>query len=144
MYKRQGPEGGQFSIFFAPGVPFDLEHWFTPAPLDTDPYEIISQSKASVAFRRDFSLTNFTGTKFNLRLEREVRLLNGEQIWKGLGIDAVDEMCIRDSRRTPWDSSGCRLYQVGGAARTDTDSIFRESEKHLQQSSRSYWRSVDG
>ena len=37
-----GPEGGQFSIFFAPGVPFDLEHWFTPAPLDTDPYEIVS------------------------------------------------------------------------------------------------------
>ena len=26
-----GPEGGQFSIFFAKGVPFDLEHWFTPA-----------------------------------------------------------------------------------------------------------------
>ncbi len=25
-----GPEGGQFSIFFAKGVPFDLEHWFTP------------------------------------------------------------------------------------------------------------------
>ena len=85
-----GPEGGQFSIFFAPGVPFDLEHWFTPAPLDTDPYEIVGQSKASVAFQHDFSLTNFTGTKFELRLEREVSLLNGEQIWKGLGIDAVD------------------------------------------------------
>ena len=85
-----GPEGGQFSIFFAPGVPFDLEHWFTPAPLDTDPYEIVSQSKSSVAFRHDFLLTNYLGKKFELRLEREVSLLNGEQIWKGLGIDAVD------------------------------------------------------
>jgi hypothetical protein len=85
-----GPEGGQFSIFFAPGVPFDLEYWFTPAPLDTDPYEIVGQSKSSVAFRHDFSLTNYTGSKFELRLEREVRLLNCEQIWKGLGIDAVD------------------------------------------------------
>ena len=30
-----GPEGGQFSIFFAHGAPFDLEHWFTPAAIDT-------------------------------------------------------------------------------------------------------------
>jgi hypothetical protein len=31
-----GPEGGQFSIFFKNGVPFDLEHWFTPAQIDTE------------------------------------------------------------------------------------------------------------
>ena len=31
-----GPEGGQFSIFFAKGAAFDLEHWFTPPPIDTD------------------------------------------------------------------------------------------------------------
>ena len=37
-----GPEGGQFGIFFAPGVPFDLEHWQTPAAIDSDPYEIVS------------------------------------------------------------------------------------------------------
>src|SRR5204863_363442 len=26
-----GPEGGQFSVFFKKGDPFDLEHWQTPA-----------------------------------------------------------------------------------------------------------------
>src|SRR5258708_7363161 len=30
-----GPEGGQFSIFFAQGATFDLAHWFTPASIDT-------------------------------------------------------------------------------------------------------------
>src|SRR6185312_6286628 len=29
-----GPEGGQFSLFFAPGAPQDLAHWQTPAPID--------------------------------------------------------------------------------------------------------------
>ena len=85
-----GPEGGQFSIFFAPGVPFDLEHWFTPAPLDTEAFEIVSQSKTSISFRRDFALTNFSGTKFEVRIDREVRLLTSDKVWSGLGIDAVD------------------------------------------------------
>jgi hypothetical protein len=85
-----GPEGGQFSIFFAPGVPFDLEHWFTPAPLDTEAFDLVSQSKTSAAFRKDFSLTNFSGTKFEVRIDREVRLLSADKVWSGLGIEAVD------------------------------------------------------
>jgi hypothetical protein len=85
-----GPEGGQFSIFFAPGVPFDLEHWFTPAPLDTEAFDLVSQSKTSAAFRKDFSLTNFSGTKFEVRIDREVRLLSSDKVWSGLGIEAVD------------------------------------------------------
>jgi hypothetical protein len=89
-----GPEGGQFSIFFAPGVPFDLEHWFTPAPLDTEAFEVVSQSKTAAAFRRDFSLTNFSGTKFEVRIDREVRLLSADKVWSYLGIDAVDGVKI--------------------------------------------------
>ena len=40
-----GPEGGQFSIFFKPGDPFDLEHWFTPASIDTEPFDLISSDE---------------------------------------------------------------------------------------------------
>src|SRR5512136_2409111 len=29
-----GPEGGQFSIFFKKGAAFDLDHWFTPPPIN--------------------------------------------------------------------------------------------------------------
>jgi hypothetical protein len=85
-----GPEGGQYSIFFAPGVPFDFDHWFTPAPIDTEPFDIVGQSKNSVTFRKAFSLTNFSGTKFELQIDREVRLLSGEQIWSGLNVKALD------------------------------------------------------
>ena len=85
-----GPEGGQFSIFFAPGVPFDLDHWYTPAPIDTEPFEIVKRDAASITFRRAFQLTNFSAANFHIQLEREVRLLSSERIWQELGIAATD------------------------------------------------------
>jgi hypothetical protein len=35
-----GPEGGQFSIFFRQGVPFEFENWQTPAPIDWGSWEV--------------------------------------------------------------------------------------------------------
>jgi hypothetical protein len=84
-----GPEGGQFSVFFAPGAPFDLDHWYTPAPLDTEPFNVVSQTKTSVTFRKDFSLTNYSGTKFEVQIDREVRLLSDAEVWRDLRVSAV-------------------------------------------------------
>lgn len=75
-----GPEGGQYSIFFAPGVPFDLDHWFTPPCLDTEPFEVVSREQDRVVCRCAVSLTNFSGTRFDLELGREVRLLDGSDL----------------------------------------------------------------
>lgn len=77
-----GPEGGQFSIFFAPGVPFDLDHWYTPAPIDTEPFDIVRKSESSVSFRKAFQLTNYSGSKFDVQIDREVRLLPANEIWR--------------------------------------------------------------
>jgi hypothetical protein len=81
-----GPEGGQFSIFFAANAPFDLEHWYTPTPVDTEPFEVVSQTKTSVSLSKEFTLTNYSGTKFDVRVDREVRLLPAEQIWRDLHV----------------------------------------------------------
>src|SRR5687768_6033931 len=40
-----GPEGGQFSIYFAKGAPFEPAHWFVPAAFDTRPFRTVSQAK---------------------------------------------------------------------------------------------------
>src|SRR4029077_8808798 len=53
-----GPEGGQFSIYFAKGAPFDLEHWFVPAAFDTQPFEVAERRGNHVALRSTFDLTN--------------------------------------------------------------------------------------
>ena len=81
-----GPEGGPFSLFFAKGTPFEFEHWFTPAALDTEPFKVISEGGSKARFRQGFALTNRLGTTFNLQVDREVRLLNTTQAWKELGV----------------------------------------------------------
>ncbi len=81
-----GPEGGQFSVFFAPHQPFDLAHWFTPTALDTEPFEVISQSQAAVEFRKKFNLINYSGTKFSVQIDRKVCLLSRKEIWKYLNL----------------------------------------------------------
>ena len=87
-----GPEGGQFSIFFAKGVPFDLEHWFTPAPLDTEPFQLVRQADDHADFHRAFALTNYSGTEFQVAVDRTVKLLQPEGAWRYLGVRAVKDV----------------------------------------------------
>ena len=81
-----GPEGGQFSVFFKKGVPFDLEHWFTPAPIDTEPFELVSKTTNRIILKKDMQLQNYSDTIFNLRVDREVRILEKDEASKALGI----------------------------------------------------------
>jgi hypothetical protein len=85
-----GPEGGQFSIFFAKGSPFELAHWFTPAPIDTEPFELVKQSRSDAQFRRSFSLTNYSGTRFEVAVDRTIRLLGNRNAWQQLGIEPAE------------------------------------------------------
>ena len=81
-----GPEGGQFSVFFKHGVPFDLEHWFTPSPVDTEPFELVSKSKNCAILKKDMQLENYSRTVFNLRVDREVRILGQGEAVTVMGI----------------------------------------------------------
>jgi hypothetical protein len=80
-----GPEGGQFSIFFKNAVPFDLEHWFTPAPIDTEPFELVLAHKNRTILKKDMQLENYSRTVFNLRVDREVRVLGRDEAVGNLG-----------------------------------------------------------
>jgi hypothetical protein len=81
-----GPEGGQFSVFFKNGVPFDLEHWFTPAPVDTEPFELVSKSKDHATLKKDMQFENYSRTVFDLRVDREVRILGKDEAVEFLGV----------------------------------------------------------
>lgn len=87
-----GPEGGQFSVFFKNGVPFDLEHWFTPAPIDTEPFELVSKSKDRAVLKKNMQLENYSGTVFDLRVDREVRILGQDEAVEDLGITSADKV----------------------------------------------------
>ncbi len=105
-----GPEGGQFSIFFAPGTTFDLAHWFTPAALDTEPFEVVTQTSDRVVCRRALDLTNYSGTRLQLEATREVRLLDAAAALKAndltlpAGVSAVAFESVNTVKNTGRDA----------------------------------------
>jgi hypothetical protein len=80
-----GPEGGQYSIFFKKGDEFVYDKWQTPAFLDTDPYAITEQSDTSVTFSHEVEIENYSGTKFELEINRRVSLMSNDQFIKRTG-----------------------------------------------------------
>jgi len=102
-----GPEGGQFSIFFAKDAPFDLEHWQTPACIDTEPFLLVSKSETEASFTHTTTLTNFSGTTFKLKIDRTIRLGGHEPLIDAAGgrvkmVDYVSENTITNMGESPW------------------------------------------
>ncbi len=75
-----GPEGGQYSIYFENDKPFEFENWYVPAVIDTEAFEVKKRSSNSVVFQKEMNLVNYSGTKFNLDVQRNVKLLSNKQI----------------------------------------------------------------
>jgi hypothetical protein len=89
-----GPEGGQFSIFFTKGKSFIYEDWQTPAFLDTSPFDLISATDTSTLFASEISTENYSGTKFKLKIEREITLLSEKEIISQTSIDVKGLKCV--------------------------------------------------
>jgi hypothetical protein len=84
-----GPEGGQFSIFFPPGAKFDFAQWQTPAVIDTAAFEVVGSSAEKASFRHEATLTNYAGTDFQIRIERDVQLLSDAAIRQALDLGSA-------------------------------------------------------
>jgi len=82
-----GPEGGQFAIYFAKGAAFDFKHWQVPAVIDTERFEVVSQNGSSAKFQHKAKLTNWSGTEFDIQIDRTVRLLGSEEAKSKLGVE---------------------------------------------------------
>lgn len=87
-----GPEGGQFSVFFKNGAAFNLENWFTPAPVDTEPWELVSSAADFAVLKKEMVLENYAGTQFKLLVDRTVSLLTQEEATELLQINLSPEM----------------------------------------------------
>ena len=85
-----GPEGGQFGLYFEPGSRFEFSDWRTPAVIDTEPFELVQQSKTSATFKRDCELTNYSGTRFTMGIERTVRILDAATVATVIDFDVSD------------------------------------------------------
>jgi len=111
-----GPEGGQFALYFAPGVKFDLDHWQVPAAFDWDVWDVSSRSSSEVRFRKHMSLVNYSRTTLYVDVDRIVRVLDPDVAQKALAISAgasvrmvafESENTVSNAGRGPWtEASG--------------------------------------
>lgn len=81
-----GPEGGPFSIYFAPGTEQSFENWNVPKELDTTPFEVIEKSNTKVSFQKDFDLTNASGTNLQIGVNRTIQLLTQHEVETALKV----------------------------------------------------------
>jgi len=87
-----GPEGGQFALYFAPGVPFDLDHWQVPLVIDTEPFELVSKTADTAVFAKTCTLQNYSKTKFDIKIDRTIRLLSKNAAAEKLKINLPDSV----------------------------------------------------
>lgn len=80
-----GPEGGQFSIYFAPGDTFNIAKWQVPKAIDSLPYKLNSRSSSQAMFSAEATLKNYSNASFTLLIERRVRLLRPPETESVLG-----------------------------------------------------------
>src|SRR5580658_3658894 len=71
-----GPEGGRFSLFFPPGAKMEFANWKTPAPFDSEPWDVVGHTDQSVDLRKDMQLVNYAGTHLSLSIDRQITILS--------------------------------------------------------------------
>ena len=107
-----GPEGGQYALFFKPGVSFDFNNWKTPAAIDTDSYEVVAQQEDSVSVHHVCDFRNHSGTHFLVGIDRTVSMLQendlevvlGQKVPQGLEfVGYKSENRITNRGKEPWD-----------------------------------------
>ena len=57
-------------------MPYVFENWFTPALIDTEPFDVVSSDAGRIEFAKDASLLNRTGTDLQMGIRRTVELLD--------------------------------------------------------------------
>ena len=87
-----GPEGGQYSIYFKKGDSFNIARWQVPAIIDTIGYEVSWANKSAATFTAKAKLTNYSGTNFDITINREISLLAKSELAKRLGIGITDSV----------------------------------------------------
>jgi hypothetical protein len=87
-----GPEGGQYSLYFPPDSAFGFSSWQVPEALNEGAWTIREQSDTSATFTRSMHLVNYSGTRFEMQVERTVRLLSWDEAADHMHIEIPEEL----------------------------------------------------
>jgi hypothetical protein len=87
-----GPEGGQFSFYFKQGSLFNYEHWLVPKEIDTEPFNLVKSGSDYAQFERVMHINNYSGFTFDMKLSRNIKLLDKDKAGNELGISLPDNV----------------------------------------------------
>jgi hypothetical protein len=82
-----GPEGGKFSLFFKPGTKMEFANWHTPAAIDNESWDLVSNTDKKASLTKSASLLNYAGTTLTLSINRDIEMLEPADVKTMLGID---------------------------------------------------------
>lgn len=107
-----GPEGGQFSLFFKSGDPFDLEHWWTPPPVNEGAYKIVEKSDNFITFSKKMQLVNYSNFTFDVELSRKIQLLDADKIKERFSVDLSPTLnCVAFESQNTITNIGTESWQ---------------------------------
>jgi hypothetical protein len=87
------PEGGQFSLWFQPGVEQTPENWFTPPALSRGAWEVTSRPHdRDCVMDTQMAFQNASASEFELDVARRVRLLGAEDFRRFFGESAAETL----------------------------------------------------
>ena len=82
-----GPEGGQFSLFFKKGSDITFDNWYVPKAIDSEPFNLLFSTNTEAKFEKTMQINNYSGTLFDLKINRTISLLDQKTIGQLLGIE---------------------------------------------------------
>jgi len=133
------PEGGQFSLWFAPGMKTQkIADWKTPKDLNEGPWRVVSEPDDSVVkMKRPMKLQNTSGTKFDVEIGRDVRMLAdvdlarlfGRRVGKMLSGEDVKSVAFETANRIT--NRGPAWTEQGGMISVWMLGMFNSSPKAI-------------
>ena len=81
-----GPEGGKFSVYFAPETEQVFDNWHTPKPFDIEPWDVVSSNTEKVVMKKGMQVTNYLGKQFQLNVDRTIAIIDTAEACRKLGI----------------------------------------------------------
>lgn len=87
-----GPEGGKYSLYFKKGDSMVFAYWKTPAPIDTESWQVDKKDDRSVTLKKDIELTNYTGSLLKINVTRAIAIEDKGEIERNLSVTLGDSV----------------------------------------------------
>ena len=106
------PEGGQFSLWFGPGKPQNLDNWLTPPAFNEGAWKVVSAPAESLRMGTTMKCQNTSGTQFHLDVSRGVRLLGQSDLAQMFGGPAAKKIAAPGVKSVAYETDN-RLTNRG-------------------------------